>query len=62
MNREMANAAIDIWPDEAIEAMHAEMPWDADALDVEVLCGLIAGCAAETGVHEYPDPLRALGL
>jgi hypothetical protein len=42
--------------------MHAERPWDADALDVEALCGLIAGCAAETGVHEYPDPRRALGL
>jgi trimethylamine:corrinoid methyltransferase-like protein len=40
----------------------AERPWDADALDVEALCGLIAGCAAETGVHEYPDPRRALGL
>jgi len=37
VNREMANAAIDIWPDEAIEAMHAERPWDADALDVEAL-------------------------
>ena len=29
---------------------------------LEGLCGLIAGCAAETGVHEYPDPRRALGL
>jgi len=29
---------------------------------LEALCGLIASCAAETGVHEYPDPRRALGL
>jgi len=28
----------------------------------EALCGLIAGCAAEIGIHEYPDPRRALGL
>jgi hypothetical protein len=26
VNREMANAAIDIWPDEAIEAMHLAAP------------------------------------
>ena len=29
---------------------------------LEELCGLIATCAAETGVYEYPDPRRALGL
>jgi len=29
---------------------------------LEELCALIASCAAETGVHEYPDPRRALGL
>jgi trimethylamine--corrinoid protein Co-methyltransferase len=29
---------------------------------LEALCGLIAECAAETGVREYPDPRRALGL
>ena len=29
---------------------------------LEALCGLIASCAAETGVREYPDPRRALGL
>ena len=29
---------------------------------LEALCGLIADCAAETGVREYPDPRRALGL
>jgi trimethylamine--corrinoid protein Co-methyltransferase len=31
-----------------------------DVLDA--LCGLIAKCAAETGVQEYPDPHHALGL
>ena len=29
---------------------------------LEELCSLIACCAAETGVDEYPDPRRALGL
>jgi len=29
---------------------------------LEALCGLIASCAAEAGVHEYLDPRRALGL
>ena len=29
---------------------------------LEELCGLIATCAAETGVYEYPDPRRVLGL
>ncbi|MCX6363739.1 MAG: trimethylamine methyltransferase family protein [Actinobacteria bacterium] len=29
---------------------------------LEELCGLIARCAAEIGVREYPDPRRALGL
>ena len=31
-----------------------------DVLDT--LCGLIARCAAEIGVHDYPDPRRVLGL
>ena len=31
-----------------------------DVLDE--LCRLIAACAAEIGVPEYPDPRRALGL
>jgi hypothetical protein len=57
VSREMAYAAIDIWPDEAMEAMHLA----ALAL-LEALCGLIASGAAETGVHEYPDPRHALGL
>jgi trimethylamine--corrinoid protein Co-methyltransferase len=29
---------------------------------IEELCGLIASCARETGVQEYPDPRRMLGL
>ena len=29
---------------------------------LEALCGLIASCTAKTGVYEYPDPRRALGL
>ncbi len=29
---------------------------------LEALCELIASCAAEIGVREYPDPRRALGL
>jgi len=29
---------------------------------LEALCGIIASCAAEIGVYEYPDPRRALGL
>jgi len=29
---------------------------------LEALCGLIASCAAETLVSEYPEPRRALGL
>lgn len=31
-----------------------------DALDS--LCGLMVRCAAEIGVHEYPDPRPVLGL
>jgi trimethylamine--corrinoid protein Co-methyltransferase len=29
---------------------------------LDALSGLITRCAAETGVHDYPDPRRALGL
>jgi len=29
---------------------------------LEALCRLIADCAAEIGVREYPDPRRALGM
>jgi trimethylamine---corrinoid protein Co-methyltransferase len=29
---------------------------------LEALCGLIASCAADVGVYEYPDPRRALGM
>jgi len=54
VSREMANAAIDIWPDEAIEAMHLAALALLERAHGE-LC-------AETGVHEYPDPRRALGL
>ena len=71
MSQEMANVAIDIWPDEAIEAMHLASLAALERAGVTVESPaarellLAAGCtvsAAETGVHEYPDPRGALGL